>query len=110
MSAPTADDAAIRAVHAADFVGAVKHADDGSIPFDTLRRFGLGTGDVPIVPNMHAAAAHIAGATLRAAELVMSGDVTRAFSIAGAWRSRPAARGVGLVACSARVRRLDGHW
>jgi acetoin utilization protein AcuC len=83
VPAPTADDDAIRAVHAADFIEAVKHADDGSIPFGTLRRFGLGTGDVPIVPNMHAAAAHIAGATLRAAELVMSGDVTRAFSIAG---------------------------
>jgi acetoin utilization protein AcuC len=83
VPAPTADDDAIRAVHAADFIEAVKHADDGSIPFGTLRRFGLGSGDVPIVPNMHAAAAHIAGATLRAAELVMSGDVTRAFSIAG---------------------------
>jgi acetoin utilization protein AcuC len=32
---------------------------------------------------MHDAAAHVAGATLRAAELVMGGDCTRAFSIAG---------------------------
>jgi len=44
-------------------------------------RFGLGTDDVPVVAGMHDAAALIAGATLVAAEAVMSGRATRAFSV-----------------------------
>lgn len=78
-----ATDAEILAVHAPAFVDAVKRASDGSASAAALRRFGLGTDDVPIVPGMHEAAAHIVGATMRAAELVMTGEVTRAFSIAG---------------------------
>jgi acetoin utilization protein AcuC len=36
-----------------------------------------------VMPRMHDAAAHIVGSTLRAAELVMSGEVRRSFAIAG---------------------------
>ncbi|HEX6132898.1 MAG TPA: acetoin utilization protein AcuC [Longimicrobiales bacterium] len=83
VPARVATDAEIRTVHAPEFVDAVKFASSAAMAIHTLRQFGLGSEDVPIVPGMHDAAAHIVGATLRAAELVMAGDVTRAFSIAG---------------------------
>jgi acetoin utilization protein AcuC len=70
-------------VHTPVFVDAIKRASVGEGDAEEFRRFGLGSDDVPVVPGMHDAAAHIVGATLRAAELVMSGEVTRSFSIAG---------------------------
>lgn len=69
--------------HAPEFVDAVKRASSGEASLPLLQAFGLGSQDVPVVAGMHANAAHVAGATLRAAELVMSGEVTRAWSIAG---------------------------
>jgi acetoin utilization protein AcuC len=44
---------------------------------------GLCTPDVPIFPGMHEAAALVAGGTLRATELVMTGAAHHAFNIAG---------------------------
>src|SRR5690606_27658723 len=46
-------------------------------------RWGLGTEDNPIFPGMHEATATIVGGTLRCAEMVMSGEVRRAFNVAG---------------------------
>lgn len=46
-------------------------------------RWGLGSDDNPLFPGMHEVASRVVGGTLRAAELVMSGQVTRAFAIAG---------------------------
>jgi len=46
-------------------------------------RFGLGTGDNPYFPGMHQASALVAGATLTAAEEVMSGRASHGVSIAG---------------------------
>ena len=63
-------------VHAHEYITAVKRGEPNL-------RYGLGTDDVPAVPGMHDAAAHIVGATLVAAEQVMSGKVTRAFNISG---------------------------
>lgn len=79
-----ASDAEILLAHDAAFIEAVKLAPTaGADAAAELRHFGLGTEDVPIVEGMHEAGAHIVGATLTAAELVMRGDVKRAFSIAG---------------------------
>jgi acetoin utilization protein AcuC len=71
-----ADDEALRRVHTADYLAAVRRnvAD---------ARYGLGTSDDPVFPNMHAASSLIAGATLAAAEAVWSGAATRAVSVAG---------------------------
>lgn len=44
---------------------------------------GLGPGDTPAFPGMHAAAAAIVGATLAAARAVLSGECRHAFSPAG---------------------------
>lgn len=71
-----ATDDEILSVHTREYVEAVKRAQPNL-------RYGLGTEDVPVVAGMHEAAAHIAGATLVAAERVMSGEFTRALNIAG---------------------------
>src|SRR5687768_12375713 len=83
VPARTATDDELLAAHDVAFVEAVRLAPTGALDRATLAQFGLGTADVPIVPGMHDAAAHVAGATLVAAELVMSGAAERAFSIAG---------------------------
>jgi acetoin utilization protein AcuC len=71
-----ATDAELLTVHAPEYIEAVKRAQPDL-------RYGLGTEDVPVVEGMHDAAATIVGATLVAAEKVMSGEVTRAFNISG---------------------------
>src|SRR5690606_23359870 len=74
VPARNASDAEIGAVHAADYVDAVRRASAGARDA-TFGRYGLGSDDVPIVDGMHDAAVHIVGATMRAAELVINGDV-----------------------------------
>src|SRR5690606_14675075 len=77
MIAPrVATDDELMLVHAREYIEAVRRG----VP---NLRYGLGTEDVPAVPGMHEAAAHIVGATLVAAEQVMSGAARRAFSISG---------------------------
>ena len=78
-----ATDAEVLAVHAPEYVDAVSRASAGEGEAAGLSRYGLGTEDVPIVDGMHAASLRIAGATLTAAEEVLSGRAVRAFSPAG---------------------------
>ena len=78
----TASEDEVLTVHAAEYVAAVRRASAGDAS-PSLRQFGLGSDDVPIVPGMHEAALRICGATLTGAELIASGAVQRAFSIAG---------------------------
>jgi acetoin utilization protein AcuC len=112
--ARTASDEELRSVHAAEFIAAVRGASEGTTPLSTLQQFGLGSGDVPIVRGMHEAAAHIAGATLRAAQLVMSGEYTRAFSIAGGLHHARHAEASGFcvyndLACAIRWMQQTHH-
>ncbi len=72
---PATDDE-LMLVHTREYIEAVKRAEPNP-------RYGLGTDDVPAVEGMHEAASRIVGATLLAAEQVMSGAVTRAFNMAG---------------------------
>jgi acetoin utilization protein AcuC len=83
VPARVATDDELLLAHAGEFIDAVKRASSGEGPLSLLQAFGLGSQDVPVVPGMHDKAAHVVGSTLRAAELVMSGAATRAFSIAG---------------------------
>ncbi|MGH7553416.1 MAG: acetoin utilization protein AcuC [Longimicrobiales bacterium] len=78
-----ATDEEIQLAHDPAYIEAVKRASEPGAATSGYERFGLGTEDVPIVEGMHEAGALIVGATLTAAELVMTGRVTRAFSIAG---------------------------
>lgn len=91
-----ATEAEVLLVHDPEYVRAVKRL---SAPGADAREgvaFGLGTQDTPVVEGMHDAARWVVGATLRAAELVMSGRVPRAFSIAGGLHHAARARGGGF--------------
>lgn len=71
-----ATDDELMSVHTLELINAVKKAEPNA-------RHGLGTEDVPVAENMHDAAATVVGATLVAAETVMSGRARRAFNISG---------------------------
>ena len=72
----------IRRVHSSAYVTRVIRASSGEDVPDAPQ-YGIGTSDTPIFARMHEATAGVAGATLTAARLVMSGTVTRALNIAG---------------------------
>ncbi len=74
-----ASDAALTRVHTPAYLDAVRLAPGD--PF--FQGWGLGTPDNPIFERMHEASALVAGATLRAAHAVWSGEARRAVSIAG---------------------------
>ena len=68
-------------VHTARYVDAVRRAGHGEA--GPWWEFGFGPGDNPIFPDMHEAAARVAGASLVAAEAVLSGRAQHAFNPAG---------------------------
>ncbi|MFD2169081.1 acetoin utilization protein AcuC [Tumebacillus lipolyticus] len=70
-------------VHDSRYLQAVQSASLAGADPDSFSRFGLGTEDTPIFVGMHDAASLIAGGTLVAAELVMSGQHRRALNMAG---------------------------
>jgi acetoin utilization protein AcuC len=81
-SRPATDDE-ILAVHDRDFVETVKRIDSGELDERAGLEFGLGTPDDPIFANMHRASAAVCGASIVAAETVVSGDASHAFNPAG---------------------------
>ncbi len=68
-------------VHSARYIDATKRAGHGER--GPWWEFGYGPGDNPIFPHMHEAAARVAGASLVAAEAVLSGRAEHAFNPAG---------------------------
>ena len=91
-----ATDHELATVHSAEFVAAVRRAGESGAPFPESRKWGLGTDDNPVFPGMHEATALIVGGTLRAAELVMGGEVARAFNVAGGLHHAHAAQASGF--------------
>lgn len=83
VPARSASDDEIVAVHDEGFVATVKGIDSGELEPSSGLAYGLGTSDDPIFPNMHVASEAVCGASLTAAETVVSGDVQRAFNPAG---------------------------
>jgi acetoin utilization protein AcuC len=83
-------------VHAPELVESVKRLSEPGAEQKAGFRFGLGTEDNPVFEGMHEAASRVVGATLRAAEAVMGGEVTRAFSIAGGLHHAHRARASGF--------------
>jgi acetoin utilization protein AcuC len=81
VPARVASDQELMLVHTERYLDAVKRAGDGEA--GEWSRFGLGPGDNPIFPSMHVASARVAGASLAAAEAVLSGGVEHAFNPAG---------------------------
>jgi acetoin utilization protein AcuC len=78
-----ATDEELLRVHSPEYVEAVKRFRVGGIDPVEGEPWGLGTDDTPIFPRMHEATARVAGGTLLAAEMVIGGEVERAFAIAG---------------------------
>lgn len=64
-----AEDDEILLLHEPAYIRAVKSA--MTLSKDDLNRFGLGTEDTPVFPNMHKAASQIVGATLTAVDAVL---------------------------------------
>ncbi|CAN5250555.1 acetoin utilization protein AcuC [soil metagenome] len=69
-------------VHSPEYVAAVRRLSARPDAREAVR-WGLGPGDTPAFAGMHEATSRVVGGSLRAAELVMSGKVTRAFNISG---------------------------
>jgi acetoin utilization protein AcuC len=76
-----ASDPEIELVHTPEYIDATRRAGNGET--GDWFRFGYGPGDNPIFPEMHEAAAIVAGASLVAAEEVLAGRAEHAFNPAG---------------------------
>ncbi len=83
VSPEPATDEDLRTVHYASYVRRVQMAGHGEGDLEELARYGLGTQDNPIFPDIHRACAHVVGGTLRAARLVMNGEAEHAMCISG---------------------------
>jgi acetoin utilization protein AcuC len=70
-------------VHSREYVDAVRRLGEAGIDTGEGWRWGLGTEDTPVFRGMHEITSLVVGGTIRAAEMVMSGEVTRAFNVAG---------------------------
>ncbi len=81
LSPRLATDEELHLVHTADYVDAVRRAGAGE-PGEWWR-YGFGPGDNPIFRGMHEASARVAGASLVAADAVLSGTADHAFNPAG---------------------------
>lgn len=77
---PVPDEMLLR-VHTPELLEAVKRG--GEDPSFSDLRFGLGTADTPVFPDMHTAAARVCGATVSAARAVLTGEAEHAVNIAG---------------------------
>jgi len=75
-------ESAIARWHTKDYLDVLKAA-NGGVPPPNAERCGLGPGDNPVFPGLWDAARLCAGGSLLAAELVASGQATRAFHFAG---------------------------
>ncbi|MGZ4105828.1 MAG: acetoin utilization protein AcuC [Tumebacillaceae bacterium] len=78
-----ATDEELARVHDSRYLDAVKRASLPGADPDEFGAWGIGTEDTPIFAGMHDATALIAGGTLLAAELVMSGQYQHALNMAG---------------------------
>jgi len=85
LTAPRdADEGELSYFHTSEYISAVKSLSSGEQKFDPRRfNFGGKTGDNPVYSGMYELSTLVVGATLKAAELVVSGEVDTAFNCAG---------------------------
>ena len=89
-----ATDDQLQLVHDPEYIAVVRAAMDTDPA--RLRDFGFVEPDNPVVPGMHAAAALIAGASIRAAEAVWLGEAAHAANMAGGLHHAMRARAAGF--------------
>ncbi|HEX8004730.1 MAG TPA: acetoin utilization protein AcuC [Mycobacteriales bacterium] len=83
VAAPRASgDETLALVHDRDYIEAVRRAPD-DLMTRLGHRYGLGSGDNPVFPRMHEAAALVTGASVEAAQAVWEGRAQHAVNIAG---------------------------
>jgi len=82
VEARPAKEADIRLFHTHEYLKVLKEANTGVIPVDGPAH-GLGFGDNPVFNGVYEWSRYCTGASVIAAELVMSGTVKTAFNIAG---------------------------
>jgi acetoin utilization protein AcuC len=83
VAAPKASgDDTLELVHDRDYIAAVRRAPDDLLA-RLGSRYGLGSGDNPVFPRMHEAAALVTGASVEAAQAVWEGRADHAVNIAG---------------------------
>ncbi len=78
----SAGDDVLELVHDPMYVASVKRAPDDLLGRLSLR-WGLGTGDVPVFPQMHEASALVTGASVQAAQAVWEGRAQHAVNLSG---------------------------
>ena len=76
VAPPPADDALLATVHTPEYIEAVRRG----VPDE---RYGLGTSDNPVFPEMHEVSSQVVTATVEAARQVWEGRTLRASNIAG---------------------------
>jgi len=91
-----ASDAELQLIHAPEYIAAVKRAGQVGDCWQSIPEYGLGPGDNPIFPDMHAASALVAGGSIDAAEFAMLGPDHHAFSISGGLHHAVRARASGF--------------
>ncbi len=72
----------IETFHTSEYIEALMEADAGSVSEDALR-MGLGSMDCPVFPGVYKQSALAAGASLKGAELILSGEAELAFNPSG---------------------------
>lgn len=95
IEARIATEEEVAAFHRPDYIDVFRAADHGQAP-PSLWDYGLGTSDNPIFPGVYAWSLLSAGGSLQAMDLVDTGLVSCAFSIAGGLHHAAAARAAGF--------------
>lgn len=111
IEARRATDAEILTFHTPEYLNALKRADSGEVSpdtsaadggsnggseADTNAAFNIGQGDCPAFPGVFEWSTYSAGASVQAAELILSGEADIAFNIAGGLHHAMAARASGF--------------
>jgi acetoin utilization protein AcuC len=86
----------LRLVHDDEYIDKVQELSLPGAQETFAAGWGLGTADNPIFFGMHQASAAIAGASLLAAEKIMSGEIDHGFNVAGGLHHAQKARASGF--------------
>jgi len=95
IQARDATEEEVAAFHRPDYLDVFRAADQGK-DLPNLWEYGLGTSDNPVFPGMYSWSLLSTGASLQAMELVDTGQVECAFTIAGGLHHAATARAAGF--------------
>lgn len=91
----TATDEELELVHDPGYIAKVRELSSAA-PAGAGLGWGLGTGDNPVFPDMHEAAATVVGGALVAAGMIMEGELDHAFHMGGGLHHALRARASGF--------------